>query len=367
MNWSAYSQFVGDVFGAPLAHRRSRRVLPGVDVPRAVALRLERAAERTAPADSPGWSRSASALSAAFIMAANSWMQHPVGYQTDAATGRPELASIGAMFTNPVFVWGYLHVILASLVTGATIMLAVSAWHLRRGHAPFVRSARLAIVGAAAGVGAGARWSEAGSASSRTTYQPMKIAAAEAQWETCQPCSFSRLPGRWRQRTTGHRPRSSRSRTCCRCWPPAPGTGRSKAWPRCSRSTRSSTAKATTCRTSSSSTGPCDSWPTSAACSSCFAGWGAWLAWRRRLTDARRFLAVAVWAVVAPFVMNTAGWLLTESGRQPWIVQGLMKTSARCLSVGQHDRDRDQPGAPFSPSTGPGRGEPVPDAPVRAP
>ena len=58
------------------------------------------------------------ALSAAFIMAANSWMQHPVGYQIDSTTGRPELTSIGALFTNPVFVWGYIHVLLASLMTG---------------------------------------------------------------------------------------------------------------------------------------------------------------------------------------------------------------------------------------------------------
>ena len=44
---------------------------------------------------------------------------------------------------------------------------------------------------------------------------------------------------------------------------------------------------------------------------------------RRR---SRRFLRVAVWAVVLPFLMNTAGWLLTENGRQPWIVQGLQLT-----------------------------------------
>jgi cytochrome d ubiquinol oxidase subunit I len=55
--------------------------------------------------------------------------------------------------------------------------------------------------------------------------------------------------------------------------------------------------------------------------------WGAWLWWRRRLPTARVFLWVATWAVAAPLVMNTAGWMLTENGRQPWIVQGLMKTT----------------------------------------
>jgi len=54
--------------------------------------------------------------------------------------------------------------------------------------------------------------------------------------------------------------------------------------------------------------------------------WGLWLMWRKRLERSTWFLRAAVWAVVLPFVMNTAGWLLTESGRQPWIVQGIQLT-----------------------------------------
>ena len=54
--------------------------------------------------------------------------------------------------------------------------------------------------------------------------------------------------------------------------------------------------------------------------------WGAWAVWRHRLERARWFLFFATWFAIAPFLMNTAGWLLTENGRQPWIVQGLMLT-----------------------------------------
>jgi cytochrome d ubiquinol oxidase subunit I len=54
--------------------------------------------------------------------------------------------------------------------------------------------------------------------------------------------------------------------------------------------------------------------------------WGLWLIRRKKLTTSRLFLWVAVGGVVLPFLMNTAGWLLTESGRQPWIVQGIMLT-----------------------------------------
>ena len=134
MNWSAYSRFVGDVFGAPLAMEGLAafflestfiglwvfgwNVLP----PKLHLLTV--------------WLVAAGAAgSAAFIMAANSWMQHPVGYTVDQATGRPELSDIGAVMTNPVFLWGYAHVLTASLVTGSVLMLAVSAWYLRRGTA----------------------------------------------------------------------------------------------------------------------------------------------------------------------------------------------------------------------------------------
>ena len=54
--------------------------------------------------------------------------------------------------------------------------------------------------------------------------------------------------------------------------------------------------------------------------------WGLWLSRRRKLVTARRFLWAAQWLVILPFLINTAGWLLTESGRQPWIVQGIMLT-----------------------------------------
>ena len=92
-----------------------------------------------------------SALSAAFIMAANSWMQHPVGYTINQKTGQAQLNNIGAVFTNPVFVWGYLHVLLASAVTGAVwwwVRSVLSAWPLE---AAALRAAGTGSQGALAG------------------------------------------------------------------------------------------------------------------------------------------------------------------------------------------------------------------------
>ena len=191
MNWSQYSRFVGDVFGAPLAMEGLAAFFLestflglwwfGWDI---LGKKMHLVSI---------WAVALGAtLSAAFIMAANSWMQHPVGYQINPATGRPQLTSISALFTNPVFVWGYLHVILASLLTGALVVLSVSAWHLRKKSNTelFVRTTKVALaflvpvsiavllVGSHLGM-------------IETTYQPMKVAAIQAQWETCAPCSFS--------------------------------------------------------------------------------------------------------------------------------------------------------------------------------
>ena len=189
MNWGAYSRLVGNIFGAPLAMEGLAAFflestflglwLFGWDkLPKRLHL-------LTIWAVSLG-----SALSAAFILAANSWMQHPVGYTM--VNGKPQLNDIWALFTNPVFVWGYAKVLFASLVTGAVVMLAVSAWQLRHGgdRGVFTRSARLALaVLVPAILFTMLVGDELGVIEAR--YQPMKIAAAEAQWTTCQPCSFS--------------------------------------------------------------------------------------------------------------------------------------------------------------------------------
>ena len=145
MNWANYARLVGNVFGGPLA-------MEGL-----VAFFLE---STFLGLWIFGWDRlskrvhlaciwlvaAATMLSAAFIMAANSWMQHPVGYAYNAQH-QPVLTNIWALFTNPVFLWAYSHVLLASLVTGGLVMLAVSAWQMRRGRSvpAFRRTAIIAI------------------------------------------------------------------------------------------------------------------------------------------------------------------------------------------------------------------------------
>ncbi|HUO48963.1 MAG TPA: cytochrome ubiquinol oxidase subunit I, partial [Acidimicrobiales bacterium] len=131
MNWSAYSAYVGNIFGGPLAMEGLLAFFLESTFLGIWIFGWNRLPKRVHLACI--WLVSAgTAISAAFIMAANSWMQHPVGYIMNTATNQPQLNNIWALFTNPVFLWGYVHVLLASAVTGALVMLGISAWHLRR-------------------------------------------------------------------------------------------------------------------------------------------------------------------------------------------------------------------------------------------
>ena len=323
MNWSSYSRLVGNVFGAPLA-------MEGL-----AAFFLE---STFLGLWLFGWDKLSrrvhlatiwlvflgTILSAAFIMAANSWMQHPVGYAM--VNGAPQLNDIWALFTNPVFVWGYTKVVLAAITTGAAVMLAVSAWQLRHGgnRDAFVISTRLSLavlvpailltmlVGDELGV-------------IEARYQPMKIAAAEAQWNTCQPCSFSLF-----QIGGGNQDETP---TQIREIPHLLSLLATNHWNGQVVGLNQLQAQYTKLY------GPgyyvpnvfIQYWSMRvmaylALIVTLVGLWGLLLARRRRLATARRFQWCATWLVVLPFLMNTAGWLLTESGRQPWIVQGILLT-----------------------------------------
>ncbi|MER7754850.1 cytochrome ubiquinol oxidase subunit I [Kitasatospora sp. NPDC097643] len=325
MDWSGYSRTVGDVFGAPLAMEGLAAFFLESTFLGLWIFGWEKLPKRVHLATV--WAVAAgSALSAAFIMAANSWMQHPVGYTIDPDTGRPQLSDVWALFTNPVFLRGYLHALLASLVTGAMVMLAVSAWQLRKGADPeaFRPSARLAlIVLTPALLFAMLVGSELGVTEGK--YQPMKIAAAEAQWDTCQPCSFSVF-----QIGGGN---NDEDPTKYIAIPHLLSLLATNSWNGQVIGLNAVQSQY------QQQYGPGDYVPNVfvqywsmrvmaylATLALLVGLWGLWLLRRGRLASSRRFLRAAQWAVVLPFLMNTAGWLLTESGRQPWIVQGVQLT-----------------------------------------
>jgi cytochrome d ubiquinol oxidase subunit I len=205
-------------------------------------------------------------------------------------------------------------------------MLAVSAWQLRRGgnRAVFGRSARMAVIilipailftmliGDILGV-------------VETKYQPMKIAAVEGQWTTCQPCSFSlfQIGGG----NNDHTP------TKIIAIPHLLSLMATNQW------NGKVTGLTPLNNQYNSKYGPGNYVPNvfiqywamrvmayGALVVTLIALWGLWAIWRKTLAVSRVFLWVATWGVILPFLMNTGGWLLTENGRQPWIVQGIMLT-----------------------------------------
>ena len=191
MNWSDYSRFVGDVFGAPLA------------IEALLAFFLE---STFIGLWIFGWDRLPRGLHAGciwmvhlgtlasswFILAANSWMQHPVGYRFNQATGRAELTDFWAVMVNKVQLGTFPHVIAAAYMTGAAFVVGVSGWLYLRGRrddqALHRRSIRL---GAWVLFGAGLAVAVTGDVQGKimTEVQPMKMAAAEALWDTSDSCA----------------------------------------------------------------------------------------------------------------------------------------------------------------------------------
>src|SRR5262249_18539910 len=175
MNWSVYSRFVGNVFGAPLAIEGLAAFMLESTFLGLWIFGWDRLSPRVHLATAYAFAIG-SWLSAYFIIVANSWMQRPVG--SKVAGGKAELTSVWDLLSNRFAVWAYIHVILVGLTTAAAVIFGVACWHLVRGRNQelFRRAAKLAlIVGlpiSAVNLGVGSHMGVV-----ITDYQPMKIPA----------------------------------------------------------------------------------------------------------------------------------------------------------------------------------------------
>lgn len=189
MNWSEYSRFMGDIFGAPLALEALTAFFIESTF---LGLWIF------------GWDRLskkvhliciwlvafASNLSAYWILVANSFMQHPVGYTIN--NGRAEMVDFTALLTNPYVVGQFSHTVLSGIVTAGFFVISISAYHLlRKTHVEsFTSTMKIGlvwtIIGLFAVMGSGHM-----QAQSLAKTQPMKLASLEALWETENPAPFS--------------------------------------------------------------------------------------------------------------------------------------------------------------------------------
>ena len=328
MNWSEYSRFVGDIFGVPLA------------IEALLAFFLE---STFLGIWVFGWERLSKGLHAAaitlvaiganvsalWILAANSWMQQPVGYTV--VEGRAQLTDFFALLGNPNLWVQFPHVFFSGLTTGAFFMLGITAYHLvklirsnEEISTFFARSFQVATIAAVIGtllvILNGHR-----QAQHMVRNQPMKMAAAEALWETEDPASFSLF-------TIGNEA-ERRDVFAIRI----PGALSLLAYNRLTGAVQGINDLNAQYQ---EQYGPGDYVPPIAISywnfrimvgagflMAALALYALYLLLRSRVGTAPRFLSVLPYLIVLPYIANTAGWILTEVGRQPWIVQGLMLTS----------------------------------------
>ena len=191
MNWSVFSTYVGDVFGSPLAIEGLGAFMLEATFIGLWVFGWNRLSPRVHLATIylvwlGTW------LSAYFILTANSWMQHPVGYELNSQTDRAEANDIVEILFQGFVFFAWTHIILAGLLTAGFLVLGVACWHLRQGRNVdlFRSAAKLAIVVvlplSAVQLGVGSEFGVF-----VTDVQPMKISSTEALWDTEQPAAFS--------------------------------------------------------------------------------------------------------------------------------------------------------------------------------
>ncbi len=325
MNWSDYSRFVGDVFGAPLAMEGLLAFFIEATFIGLWIFGWDKLSKRVHLATI--WlSALGIVLSAYFILAANSFMQNPVGFEINTLKNRAELTDIGAVLTNIVAINQFPHTITASFMFAGAVMVAVSAYHLKRSQ--FVdsmySSLRLGLWTVLFG-GIGTALTGDGLGLAMVKTQPMKMAAAEALYNSAAPASFSIFT-----------------------W----GTPDGKTDLFSIRipnllsllSTHTLDGKVEGLNDLQAQYvalyGPGDYMPTIwltywafrwmiglGVIAGLVAVVGLWLSRNGRITLPKWTWNAAIWAVPAPLLAIAVGWTFTEMGRQPWLVFKLMKTA----------------------------------------
>ena len=258
---------------------------------------------------------------------ANGWMQSPVGYAINEATGRAELMDFSALVFNPrawLFFW---HTIAAGFVTGAFFVLGISAYHLARKQNVdfFRRSFRLAaLIGLVAAVMVGLAGHVQGT--HLLEVQPMAAAASEALWDTADPAPFTVVAlfdSTGKQEIWSLKiPKALSLLYFFRTEGEVPGINQIQ-------------------EEYEALYGPGDYVPLVALTFWTFrimvglglllialGALGLYMALRNWPARWAHWLKWIVWAIPLPYIANTAGWILTETGRQPWIVHELLKTES---------------------------------------
>ncbi|SMF65821.1 cytochrome bd-I ubiquinol oxidase subunit 1 apoprotein [Paenibacillus uliginis N3/975] len=324
MNWSDYSRFVGDVFGAPLA------------IEALLAFFLE---STFIGLWIFGWDRLSkkvhllciwlvsfgTAMSAFWILAANSFMQRPVGFEMN--NGRAEMNDFFALITNGQLLVEFPHTVFGALATGAFLVTGISAYKLmkKKDIDFFKKSFNIAIIIALISSVLVALFGHQ-QAQYLVDTQPMKMAAAESLWETSDD------PAPWTV-FAGIDPDNQKNTMELKI-------PYMLSFLSYSKFSGEVIGMKELQAQYEEQYGPGDYIPpvrttfwsfrimVAAGSIMILLGlYGTWLTMRKKVEKAGKwFLRVLLFSISLPFIANTAGWIMTEIGRQPWTVFGLIQT-----------------------------------------
>ena len=324
MNWSEYSRFMGDIFGAPLA------------LEALTAFFLE---STFLGLWMFGWDRLSpklhcltiwivalgSNLSAFWILTANSFMQHPVGYAIN--NGRAEMTDFLALVTNPYVHGEFGHTLLAGVSTAGFLVLAISAWKLlydRESRAAFELSLKAAVVYPLVGL-----MGTMGVGHFHTQYlaeaNPMKLSAMEALWETENPAPFTVMAVINEDEHKNDMAIEIPALFSFMLYNKPEGEVKGM-----NDLHQELVAKYGQGDYYPDVTGLFFSFRIMIGAGGLMAAITALLgllAWRRKLLDFPIVLKLVQVLFFLPFIANSVGWYIAEAGRQPWIVVGLQKTA----------------------------------------
>jgi cytochrome d ubiquinol oxidase subunit I len=328
MAWSEYSRFVGDVFGAPLAMEALAAFFIESTFLGLWIFGWERLPKKIHLATI--WLVAiGTSLSAYFILAANSWMQHPVGTTYNAQTGRPEMTDIGAVLSNPTLLSAFPHTIATSFLVAGTFVAGIAGWWMVRAVRAKNESLARALYRPAVLLGvlvmlvAGVGVMLSGDSQAKLMFQqqPMKMAAAEALCVSEDGASFSILAiGNLANDCAGVRHVIS-----------VPGLTsflangdfsshldgvteiQQRDEQRFGSEVNYSPNLAVTYWSFRLMIGL-------GAGSAALALLALWLTRKGRVTGNKWFARLALGAIPTPFLAASFGWLFTEMGRQPWVV-----------------------------------------------
>lgn len=321
MNWSEYSRYVGDIFGAPLAIEALSAFFLESTFLGLWLFGWEKLPKKLHAATI--WLVAIGAnISALWILIANSFMQQPVGYVIN--NGRAEMTSFLSLITNPTIRTQFPHVFSAGLTTAAFFVIGISAYHLVRKNEVdlFKRSMKIAAIIAIVSTLLVGFIGHA-QAQHMLDVQPMKLAAMEGLWENEQPAGLSlftigSLDGSkeiWSIRIPYALSLLACNNLECEvlgmnelqsAYEAEFGSGDyTPPWFITYWSFRGMVGAGTLMVV--------------------LAAYVLFVVLKNRHDKDRRFIKFLPWAIALPYLANTTGWLLTEVGRFPWVVYGLVK------------------------------------------